>query len=130
MPDDLTLLKITRGEDRSLPRSVDLTALAGESLAKVWFTVKRSPADTDADAIFQKIITPVLNADGQINVAGGGSPIAAAHLFLQIPRTDTLKLDADIYYPWDIKGKSSGGAIKVLEAGLIVAAAQITRAES
>lgn len=121
---------IVRGEDRSLPRTVDLTPLDGDSLVMAWFTVKANETDSDADAIFQKEITSAQDANGQIDVTGGGNPIVNAHLNFLIPSASTLLLDAWRYYFYDIKGLSSGGAKKVLEAGRIIAAEQITQAES
>lgn len=130
MPDTNLISELVRGEDRSLPRTVDLTSIDGDSLSKAWLTVKTSPHDADADAIFQKIITPVLNADGQIDSVGGGSPIQSGHLYFLIPSADTLKLVANVFYFYDIKALSSGSAKKVLETGKIVATEQVTIADS
>lgn len=118
------------GEDRELPRSVDISPIE-DTIAKAWFTVKRYLTDDDVDAIIQKEITAALTADGHIDDIGSLSPIANAHLYFLIPSTDTLLLEPDIYYYYDVKGKSSSNAAKkVLEAGRLIASAQITQAES
>lgn len=117
------------GEDRELPRTVDITPI-GDTLARAWFTVKEDPLDLDADAIFQKEITGTLSADGQIDNTGSGSPLDTAHLYFLLPSADTLLLEPERYYYFDIKGKSTSGAKKVLEGGRLIANKQITQAES
>ena len=119
---------IVRGEDRELPRTVDLTPIE-DTLAKAWFTVKVLPTDDDADAIFQKVITTVVSADGNIDEPGTGDPLTG-HLYFLLPSADTLLLEADTYYYYDLKGKSSTGAKKVLEGGRLIVAEQVTQAES
>src|SRR5262245_13966407 len=123
--------ELVRGEDREFDLTVmNMDEIGGDSLARAWFTVKSSPNDTDAAAIFQKEITTSLTAAGRIDVPGGGSPIQNAHMFFNIPSSDTLKLEADIYYFYDVKALSSGNAKKVLESGRLIAVEQITRDES
>ena len=130
----MSLIRLFRGEDREVPRSIVLTRIAPDTLSKAWLTVKLHEDDDDADAIFQKEITSVVGADGHITDTGSGDPLTATLYFL-IPSIDTLAMAADIYYFYDIKGLSSTGAKKILEPeegieGRIIASHQITQAES
>ncbi len=130
----MPLLKLFRGEDREVPRSIVLTRIAPDTLSTAWLTVKLNADDDDADAVFQKEITGAASVDGQIVDAGSGDPLTASLYFL-IPSADTLLMTADIYYFYDIKGKSSTGAKKILEPddgdiGRIIAGQEITQAES
>lgn len=128
---DNIILDIVLGEDRTLGYDVeDMDELDGDTLAKAWFTVKVNEDDLDVDALFQKAITPSLTADGQIDVIGGGSPIADAHMFFLLPKTTTILATPDIYYFYDVKVQSSGAADKVVDAGRMIFRRGITLANS
>lgn len=120
---------LVAGEDRELPRSIDLSSISPDTLDKAWLTIKESLDDSDDDAIVQKTITTVLSDDGQIDEPGTGDPLTA-HLYFLLPSDDTLLLEADRYYFYDIKGLSSTGAKKVLEGGRIIVSPPVTLASS
>ncbi len=125
---DELILDIVSGEDRELPRTIDMTPIDPDTLSKAWLTVKANEDDADVDAIFQKIITTALSADGQID--DSGSADLSAHLYFLIPSADTDLLTPGQYYFYDIKGLSSSGAKKVLEGGRMIANHPITLAQA
>lgn len=112
---------IVCGEDRLLGYSVeDMDELDGDTLTKAWLTVKVNEDDLDASALYNKEITTSLSAHGQIDIAGGGSPVTDAHLFFILTRTETALATPDIYYFYQVRVRSSGDADKVVDAGRMI----------
>lgn len=124
-----TIDDIVAGEDVEIPRSIDLSSIADDTLDKAWLTIKENLEDSDDDAIVQKVITTDLSDDGMIDEPGTGDPLTA-HLYFLLPSEDTLLLTPDIYYFYDIKGLSSSGAKKVLEGGRIIVSHPVTIADA
>lgn len=128
---DNLLDDLVPGEARTLPYTVeDMDDLDGDSLAKAYLTVKKSVDDPDSAAIFQRVITPDLTDNGQIDEVGGGSPVVDGHLFFLLPADVTILAKPDIFYAYDVKAFSSGGAPKVVDGGYIRFRARVTRADS
>ncbi len=123
-----TINDFVRGDSYQLPRTVTISDILPENLAKAWFTVKRRIVDTDAQAILHKTITTVLSADGQIDEAG--SAIADGHLYFLLTAADTNAMQALTLYYYDIKVLSSAGDAKVVESGRITSSASVTQASS
>ncbi len=124
----MATITFAQGEDKEVPRTVTVTDILPDTLAKAWLTVKRKLTDSDADAVIQKIITPTLGSDGQIDVVGAAD--ADGHLFFLLTATDTRTLAASVRYFYDIKALSSGGAAIQLEDGRMIARAAVTQASS
>jgi hypothetical protein len=121
---------IVRGDSVKIPRSVDISGIAPDTLAKAWLTVKVNRDDADLAALIQKTITASATANGQIDVVGDGGAGISAHLYFQLSATDTNAMTAMVLYYYDIKAKSTGGATKVIESGRIKAGYPITLASS
>ncbi len=124
---DETIDDIVCGEEFEVPRTVVVSDILPDTLAKAWFTVKRRIWDTDAVAVFQKTITTSLNGDGQITVIGATD--VDAELYFLLSASDTALLDPNVLYFYDIKCLSSAGAPKVVEGGRLSINAAITQAE-
>lgn len=115
------ILDLVCGEDRILGYSVeDMDELEGDSLSKAWLTVKENEDDADAAALYNKEITTSLTTHGQIDEAGGGSPVIDAHLFFILNKTETAAATPDIYYWYQVRVRSSGDADKVVDGGRMI----------
>lgn len=123
-----TINDFVRGDSYQLPRTVTITDILPDNLSKAWLTVKRSIADSDEQAVFQKTVTTTLSEDGHIDEAGSES--AAGHLYFLLTAADTNALAALLLYHYDIKVLSSGGATRVVESGRITASSAVTQASS
>lgn len=94
---------------------VDLTG------GKLWMTAKRSPADTDAMAVFQ-VSSP---ADGIsiVDALGGLAEI-------RVPPEATSSLTSVTKLTYDIQLKEAVGLVTTLETGALTVNTDITRAEA
>jgi hypothetical protein len=130
---DNLITDFVAGTSKQIPRSLDVSDILPDTLAKVIFTVKLNSDDADEDAVIQKVITTDLDTDqGQIDEVGGenSAGIIDAHFFILLSEDDTLELEPNIFYYYDIKVFSSAGAADVPEAGRILALPPITLATS
>lgn len=123
-----TINDFVRGDSYQLPRTVTITDILPNTLAKAWLTVKRSIADSDEQAVFQKVITPTESDDGHIDEVGSES--AAGHMYFLLTAGDTSAMAALMLYHYDIKVLSSAGDARVVESGRITASAAVTQASS
>ncbi len=117
-----------QGDAFEIPRTILVSDILPDTLSKAWFTVKRRQTDSDANAIFQKVITPTLASDGHIDEVG--SDDENGHLYFIVTSTDTRSMAADIRYFYEVKVLSSGGYPKRMEEGRIMARAGVTQTES
>lgn len=111
---------IRRGDTRLLA-VVDAVDAAGD--AYVWtddqirFTVKRSLADTDAEAVFVKT-----RAEGAI------VPGAAGEATIRIEPADTQTLpEQAIVLEWDLQVTTAGGDVYTLDSGRMTVDPEATR---
>ncbi len=123
-----TINDFVRGDSVQIPRTVTITDILPNTLDKAWMTIKRRVSDSDAAAMLQKTITPVVSTDGHIDEVGSMS--AAGHLYFLLTADDTNAMDPWRIYHYDIKVLSSGGHANTVEMGTITAAAAITQASS
>lgn len=92
---------------------VDLTG------ATLWFTAKRSPADVDADAVFQKSTGSGISVS---DAAGGLARVTVAP-------TDTSTLsNTDQTLECDVQLKEADGTVTTVARGQLILIPQITRA--
>ena len=124
---EATITDFAAGDDISVERTIT-TVPSGQTMTLAWFTVKRKISDSDAQAIFQKQITPSFAANiGQIDDTGADG---TGHLLFYLVADNTELLTPYSEYRYDIQVKLSGGGIATPEIGVIVAFPQITRSES
>jgi hypothetical protein len=100
---------------------------AGLTLTKGWFTVKRYKSDLDADALFQRIVTTVLDAHGQITDTGGDG---SGSLYFLIPLTSTALAEPSRRYEYDIQVLTSDGQPSTIYIGKISFPEGVTDANS
>lgn len=113
------------GDDFTIERTITLVP-SGQTLSTGWFTVKRKVTDTDAQAVFQKIITSSLVAGtGHIDDTGADG---TGHIIFYLTADNTALLTPNSSYFFDIQIKLSGGAISTPETGTIIAFPQTTQA--
>ena len=85
----------------------------GDAVTKVWFTVKNSASDTDANALFQKVITGT-NVPGTGVILDDGSVSGTAQVRVELVNADTsLLTNPKKAYPFDLQVETTnGGATK------------------
>jgi hypothetical protein len=98
---------------------------------KLWWTLKYSDDDTDAEAILQVVVSnpAVGTTDGVLYVAAtsatapqrtlGGVTVtqAAGTVAITLDETLTAVLNAGSGLMWDVKCRESGGAVTILTSG-------------
>lgn len=115
------------GDDLKVDRTIT-NIPTGDTIAKAWFTVKRSEAAADVDAIFQKSIsTAYVQNQGQITNAGASGTGA---LFFELNAAATVLMTGDKAYYFDIQVKTVNGALYTPEKGTITGRKQVTQATS
>ena len=115
------------GDDFEVPRIIG-NLPSGVTLSKAYFTVKANESDLDADAIFQKTITSVLdNAQGQITDTGADG--TGAYVFY-LQAADTVLMTANVRYFYDIQLVLSNNRLKTPEKGQVWGVAEVTKATS
>lgn len=100
---------------------------SGDTLARAWWTVKRSEYDADADAIFQVEVTSTLAAAGQITDTGADNTGAVT---LNATAAQTGKLIPKRIYAWDLQVLTTEGHVYTPESGSLIAHRRITRDSS
>jgi hypothetical protein len=101
-------MELYKKSDRTV--TIALTGLPeGETAAKVYWMVKASLEDADADALLTKTITSVLNSDGQITDIGSGDETGEASI--RIADDDLDDLTVGRMYRIGLKVLSSSGDI-------------------
>lgn len=117
---------ITIGTNKTIARTV--TGIPTDNvLNKAWFTVKDNYTRTDANAVFQLIVSTALTSDGQITDAGTSG--TGAMQFLLTP-TETLLLTPKKNYVFDIKVKLVDGSLYPAETGVVITDPRVTQANS
>lgn len=115
------------GDDLEVYRTIT-NVPTGETVIKAWFTVKINQDDTDAAALFQKVITDVIDfTQGEIADAGALGT-AILRFFLTADDTATLgnptrAIDSFFY---DIQVKTVSDRIYTPETGKITPKPQVT----
>lgn len=109
----MSALSIRSGDtptwELTLTRDGELVNLGG---ADIYFTAKRRVADTDVNAVFQKIV-----GDG-ITVTGTGTAD------ITLDAADTASLDG--LFHWDIQVSESDGTVTTVLAGRLLVKADVT----
>lgn len=96
-----TISNLVQGDFRQVPFTIPNVPTSG-ALSKAWLTVKANEDDIDINALFQKIITTVLDLDqGHITADGAGVGVAAG--FFNILSDDTFELTPLEVYYYDIQ---------------------------
>lgn len=111
---------IRRGDSRVLAIT-DAVDAAGAAYAwtddQIRFTVKRSLADSDAEAVFQKT-----------RESGAIVPGAAGEATIRIDPADTAGLpDQAIVLEWDLQVTTAAGDVHTLDSGRITVDPEVTR---
>lgn len=117
---DGTIFGFVCGDSLEIFRTVDVP----EAIVAATLTVKASDRDSDADALIQKVVTPVLTADGQVSVAGSATTLAEVRFFLL--EADTLRI-ARMDARYDIQVETTSGVFYTPEVGIIGGISEITR---
>jgi hypothetical protein len=100
---------------------------SGLTLTKGWLTVKRYKDDADADALFQRTVTTVLDTHGQITDTGGDG---AGSLYFLIPLTSTASAEPSRRYEYDVQVLTSDGQPATVFIGKISFKQGVTDANS
>lgn len=104
----------------------------GQRLVKAWLTIKTNPADTDDDALIQKIITIIPDAEGNVidpdGSLTGRNGFGKAHLHWTIAKEETALLPAGPDLPFDVQVRSSAGKNATIDKGVFHADQAITQA--
>lgn len=127
MTDRTSLRDAVIGNSYQIERTVE-DVPDGETVDAAWFTLKRRDTDSDANAVLSKAITTadVLTTGTIINA----SPTSgSAILQFNIGPDDWTAVDGQALYLYDIKLRTSGGAVYTFEFGDFAAEGQITGAE-
>lgn len=117
-----TKFKRTRGDTIALPltlRSPDSLAAFNPAGHVLIFTLKRSPDDTDANALVQKIST-----------AGGFTTIdsPAGKIEVELVPSDTANLDVETSFVFDVQAQSiATGKLKTIAVGYLTLEQEVTR---
>jgi len=123
-----TISGFVAGDDLDVVRVIS-NIPSGQYVSKAWFTVKKRYFDTDAQAIFQKIITASSVANQGVISDDGASDTVAGVLFV-LGASDTVLLKPSAEYVYDIQVITSAGKLYTPETGVIVALPGITAATS
>jgi hypothetical protein len=94
----------------------------GQTVVKSWLTVKEALDDDPNDtlALFQKEISTVASASGQITDPGSGAfPDRRAEVLFLIVPANTFAWEDNDAKEWDVQIKLSGGAISTEFRGKI-----------
>lgn len=113
----MSVLELTRGDDRVLDVALSEAVSDGALLE---FTVKRSYADSDEDAV----ITKSSDVDGEIAFEE-----SAGTASITIDAVDTQDLDVAPAYVWDVQMTSSAGKITTVARGRFVIIPDVTRGD-
>ncbi|HTH22211.1 MAG TPA: hypothetical protein VL854_08340 [Nitrososphaeraceae archaeon] len=105
------------GDNFTIERTV--TIPSGTILSTVWFTVKRSYADSAA--LFQKVIT----TSGQLGVGIIDNANTAHFIFYLLP-DDTIRMYPLSEYKYDIQLRLSDGTLSTYELGIMRGQPQVT----
>jgi hypothetical protein len=114
-------ISMSRGDTRTIPiiaKYPDTDTVINLTDATVWFTAKRSPADTDADAIFQ------LNSAGLgITIDDEENGLATA----TIDPADTSDLSATLYtLVYGVQVVESDGTVITTQSGPLIVSPDVT----
>lgn len=124
---EATIKGFVVGDDLGIKRTIDrsLSKLPnGTTIVLAWMTVKKKVADTDVEAVFQKVITTSNQAGiGQIENDGAGDvdPV----LRFDLVRADTLGIGTRARF-YDIQVKTNTNKIYTPEKGRITGFDEIT----
>jgi hypothetical protein len=119
------LKDIVRGDNRRIERT--FTGIpTGYVIEKAWLTVKATTAATDAQAVFQKVITTAAMADGQITTANSAGGEFA--MYFELSQANTLAPTAwqEYYYDIQVKVSSPQSEIHTLALGVVKFIEQVT----
>ncbi len=107
---DAQKLTLVRGDTGPLTFTATITGQEAAAYQNFWFTIKRSSADADVDALAS--ITPTLT-NPTASTAAILSVIIPASTFTDAP-------DWDYRVEWDCRGKDASGYIFTLAYGSLV----------
>jgi hypothetical protein len=124
---NVTISGFVVGDDLDIIRTVT-NIPSGQLIDKSWFTVKIRYTDTDARAVFQKIITTALEPT-QGHITDTGVTGVGGVLFV-LNGVDTILLRPDAEYFYDIQIKTDADKIYTPESGIIIALPSVTSAIS
>lgn len=96
-----TVTNLVQGDFRQIPWQITNVPTDG-GVTKAWFTVKVDATALDAAAIFQKVITEVLDTgEGHITNTGLVGNVATG--FFNLISADTELLEPDVPYVYDLQ---------------------------
>jgi hypothetical protein len=123
---------LVAGDFRQIPWSITNVPTGG-AVSKGWMTVKANEADLDVNAIFQKLITTVLDtSEGHITSDGAGTGVATG--FFNLLEAETIQLEPQTPYYYDLQFQFTMGdlttRISTPEKGTVTTIKGITDAVS
>ena len=101
-----------------------------DAITKAWFTVKSKVTDSDANALFQKVITTA-DVVGVGQITDDGAVSGTGSIRVELTNADTILLSGNKSYPFDLQLlTTSGGSIKPYTpwAGVIKMTPEVTKA--
>lgn len=99
----------------------------GDTVVKVWLTMKSSENAEDSEAVLQKSVTASNTPSGQITDDGAAGTAVA--VFTLVP-ADTVMITGGKNYYFDVQVLTALGAIYTPIKGTVIGVKQITQATS
>lgn len=116
-----------QGDDEQVDLRVVIET-PGVYVVRAWLTIKRDLADTDAQAVLQKVITAT-NASGSGVIFDSGIASRVCFGKFVFPKTETQLLDPDESpYLYDVQVRTAANKDTTEERGVIRVSRQVTRA--
>jgi hypothetical protein len=106
------------GDDRQFSGDVLASLPVGDQdLTDAYFTLKRSPNDTDAQAVVQKHVTQSIGMAGQITIGVGGH---ASKILIKVFSGDYEGLtQPGVVYSWDFRVITTSGVTYTVAIGVV-----------
>jgi len=118
---------IVQGDDITITRTIDTLPA---SITKCWFTVKPAKSSVnDTTAIFQKVITTA-SVPGVGAITDDGTTDGVAAVRFELVNADTVLLENETAYYYDIQVLTSTGKIYTPEIGQIKLKSERTKSTS
>ena len=117
-----TTLSFTQGDAYSIVRTVT-GFQQNDPIARAWFTVKRSPQDSDANAVAQVQVTTTVTPLGYVVASG-----TVGMVYITVPAATTALFDYREQYWFDIQVATASGLPYTPDWGIVQTRPGITGA--